>query len=457
MRIFLLYSRMKDAFLSRFRIFSACHSFPLWPGLRFTGLGVLALLSGCATYQPHPLPEQVEYQGRIREINMADGLDLSDVAVLAVEGNPDLRAKRQGLGIARAQVFAAGLLPDPQLSLSLDHPTGSTAGVVNATGIGIAYDIIPLITRQARIDVGRGMQKKVQLNLLWQEWQVIQQARTLAVRTRFEQEKLTLLRTMQGLYRTRYQRSRQGVQDGNVTVDINGTDLSVLMDSSSQIYQLEKIHNKTRHALRLLLGVPPDAKININALPAGPRYEKAVINAQLDRLAEVRPDLLALKAGYQAQESRVRAAILAQFPAFSFGFSNARDTGNIRTNGLNIGLTILLFSGNRGAIAIERATRAQLFQEYQARLAQANIEVDQLLDFQEIVRRQQKTLMSNLPELQAIVIHARKAYGQGNIDALTFLNMESTLINKRLEKLSLEQRQWQIKIALQTLLALPEK
>jgi len=285
---------------------------------------------------------------------------------------------------------------------------------------------------------------------------VIAQARTLAVRYRLEPEKLILLGKMRALYQARYQRSTRGLRDGTVTLDVNGTDLAALMDSLSRLYQLNQAHNRTRHQLTLLLGLQPKAKITITALPANSGYNKAALQARLVHLADIRPDLLALKAGYKAGESRVRAAILAQFLAFQIGFSRARDTGNVRTNGISIGLTIPLFSGNRGAIAIARATRAQLFHDYQARLAAAAVAVDQLLELQGIVRRQQNHLTRYLPKLRAVVIRARRSYDRGNIPALSFLNMETTLTRKRLEKINLDQQQWQIKIALQTLLLLPE-
>ena len=48
--------------------------------------------------------------------------------MLAVANNPDLRVARDDAGVARAQAFAAGLLPDPQISLSADHPAGNVAG-----------------------------------------------------------------------------------------------------------------------------------------------------------------------------------------------------------------------------------------------------------------------------------------------------------------------------------------
>lgn len=433
----------------------------------------LTLFAGCTTYQPRPLAEQTplvksldilttkvnQSLGReagVHEVNLADGLDLTEVAILAVLGNPDLKARRAQLEVAGAQAFAAGLLPDPQLTASLDHPTGNVPDLVNAGGLGLGYDIIPLITRQARINAEQGAKTKVRLELLWQEWQVIQQARSLAVRYQLEQQKLSLLHKMRSLYQDRYQHSKQGLTEGNITLDVNGTDLTALIDSFSQISQLEQQHNQTQHDFTHLLGLKPDAVILLANLPAEPHLDQTTMQLQLRKLPNIRPDLLALKAGYQAQEERVRAAILAQFPSFSIGITRARDTSNIYTSGFSIGLNLPLFSGNRGAIAIERATRQQLFQEYQARLAQTQIDVSRLLELQTLIEAQRGNLQTYLPRLKALVERARKAYRRGDIAALTFLNMESTWVNKHLEQISLQQTQWENRIALQTLLALQE-
>lgn len=443
-----------------------------WP-LPLMALGTLVLLGGCASYEAHPLPQQTALETNLdtlsvranklmgpqadtHVVNPADGLDLTEVAILAVLGNPDLKAKRSQLKVAGAQAFAAGLLPDPQFGANLDQPTGNTTGLVNAWGLGLGYDIIPLITRQARIATEQGRQNEVRLDLLWQEWQVIQQARSLAVRFQLEQQRLALLDNVRDLYQNRYQHSEKGLNEGNVTLGINGTDLTALVDSFSQISQLQQAHNETRHRLNLLLGLPANVDISLAALPDQLTFDdRARFQSRLDKLPEIRPDLLALKAGYASQEARVRAAILAQFPSFSIGISRARDTGSLYTRGLNIGLNLPLFSGNRGAIAIERATREKLAWEYQARLAQTAADVNRLLDLQVIIEKQRSDLQTYLPRLQSLVERARHAYRQGDIDAITFLNMESTWVNKRLEQLSLQQSQWENQIALQTLLAMP--
>ena len=434
--------------------------------------GALAVLSACATYQPHPLEDQSPLAADLAVLrlemaerdggpanqhgfNPVDGLDLIEVGTIAVVNNPDLSVQRARLAVAGAQAFAAGLLPDPQISAGVDKPTGHTGGLVNAWALGLGYEIIPLITRQSRVDAELKGQEKVRLDLLWQEWQVIQQARSLAVRLHLEEQRLALLHGMRGLYQERYERSAKALKEGDTTLDVNGTDLTALVDTLSQINQLEQTHNQTRHELNLLLGLDPEVKIAISPLSQPPALDAETVRARLAELARLRPDLLALKAGYESQEARVRAAILAQFPSLGIGINRARDTSDVRTIGLSVSLDLPLFSGNRGTIAIERATREQLREEYRARLAQASMDVDRLLALQAIVQQQQDNLQTYLPQLKTLVDRASQAYSRGDIDALTFLNMESTWVNKRLEQISLAQTGWENRIALEALLALP--
>jgi outer membrane protein TolC len=432
----------------------------------------LVLLSACATYQPHSLDDEPQLAAGIEalaseappglrelsgrhEFNAADGLDLDEVAILAVLNNPELKARRAHLPVAGAQVFAAGLLPDPQLTAGVDRPTGNTSGLVSAWTLGLGYEIIPLITRQARIDAVTGAQRQVRLDLLWQEWQVIQQARSLAVDLLLEQQRLALLHEMLNLYRERYDHSAIALAQNDTTLDVNGTDLTALVDTSSQINQLEQTHNQTHHDFNLLLGLQPGVDVEIAPLPAYVPLPADKLGAQLASLAQRRPDLLALQSGYASQEAQVRAAILAQFPSLSISVNRARDTSDVKTAGLGVTLSLPLLSGNRGNIAIERATREQLREEYRTRLAQTATDIDRLHELQDIIQRQQGRLDTYLPHLEILVERARKAYAQGDIDALTFLNMESTWVNKRLEQLSLIQAGWENRIALQALLALP--
>jgi hypothetical protein len=95
-------------------------------------------LGACATYAPSELakgpnlaasPERLTVDlSKLRptplkahKFDPSDGLDPTEVAILAALNNPNLRAQRAAADVA-AQAFAAGPLPDPQVTFSLDFP-----------------------------------------------------------------------------------------------------------------------------------------------------------------------------------------------------------------------------------------------------------------------------------------------------------------------------------------------
>jgi len=156
-----------------------------------SGLG----LGACASYRPLPLVETpaVQQPGDIQvsaasmptralathRFDPSDGLDVTEVAMLAVANNPDLRVMRDDLGVADAQAFAAGLLPDPQLTAEKDRPTSHQPDLTSAFNLGLGSDLGNLLTRSARVSGAKNSAREVHLNLLWNEWQTVAKAREL--------------------------------------------------------------------------------------------------------------------------------------------------------------------------------------------------------------------------------------------------------------------------------------
>lgn len=434
-------------------------------------LAAVVGLTGCATYEPRPLAIHPDLGERIplkvdigtlslpglqhHAFNPAQGLDMTDVAILAVINNPDLNAQRRKADVARAQLFSARLLPDPQLSLSTDHPTDNGPGLVNAYGVGLNYEISALVTRGARVDAAAAAKTQVDLDLLWQEWQVAQQARLLYVQSMTQDRELDLLRHAEHLYADRYRRSSSALRQGDITLDVTGTDLTALLDAQAKASQIERQLNQTHHDLNALLGLAPDTALPLASLSEPVALDSAREIKALTTIGQRRPDLLALQAGYRSQEAGVRRAVLAQFPALSVGFTRARDTAGVRTAGFGITLSLPIFSANRGEIAIQHATRDQLWQEYQARLDQTYAQIDMLQKQRKLLQQRLEEINASLPDLERMVRAAEHAYEARNIDALTYLNMRSTLVNKRIEAADLRQSQWDTCIALDTLLAWP--
>ncbi len=422
------------------------------------------LVQGCTSYHPLPLadnPDLIPDIGQVTEsvppntVILADGLDMTETAVIAVSLNPDLRAVRMKRNVAQAEAFAAGLLPDPQLSGSVDHPTGNLPGLVNGYSGGLSFDLRSLLTHTSEKAAAEDKAKGVDLDILWQEWQVIQQARSLFVEKHYNAEKLKLLKEITALDRDYQDNSEKSMKAGDITLDQASANLTALMDAESQLRDAQRNALQTEHDLDALLGLAPGVAIRLSPLrlPELPSDKK--VTAALTTLPERRPDLAALQAAYKSQEESLYATVLKQFPSISVGFNRARDTSNVHTAGLGVTIDLPIFNGSRGEISVQSATREQLHAEYQARLDQANAEVAKLWQQTRMIHQQIRELQGQLLKLEKMVAEASEPYKSGDFPALSYNTLRGSLLSKKMEYLDLQQSLWTNRIGLDTLLAWP--
>lgn len=434
--------------------------------------GLLALLPtlmiGCAVYRAKPLPTTPSLLHQIPQtvaeprqsgtslnpshVMPAVGLALHDVEILAVANNPELRAARDERGVAASQLMAAGILPNPQLSGGLDHPFNVGPGYVNAFNLGLSYDVGSLITRSATIAAARSAKYKVDWSVLWQEWQVLQKARLLFIRSVAEVKEQIELQGYHNLLADRSQRTDRLMAQGNLTIDVVSANLVELQAVKGRLAELERRHNQTIHDLKTLLGLAPDASLVLIGNVDLPEINRGAARTLLEKLPRRRPDLLALQAGYESQEQQLRQTVLAQFPALNIGLTRARDTSNVHTYGFGITLTLPVFDRNQGNIAIAGATRQQLYDEYQARLNQAYGEANTLLDQYALIRQQYQQTLEALPQLERMVKAAETALADGDINFTAFAALRASLFEKRLETLSFEQTLCEQRAIIQTVL-----
>jgi outer membrane protein TolC len=204
--------------------------------------------------------------------------------------------------------------------------------------------------------------------------------------------------------------------------------------------------------LHLLLGLAPTVPLDLVGAPYRSEPSAAQVQAALADLPRRRPDLLALQAGYQSQEERVRGAILAQFPALNIGFNTARDTSAVYTNGVSIGITLPLFDRNRGNIAIERATRQQLHDSYAARLLATRGDMQRITGDLATLDSQLATLRAHVRQLDQARAAAERAWQAGTLDWPTYLAIRGNALSADLDLLAVRQEQARQSIALQALL-----
>lgn len=380
------------------------------------------------------------------------------VATLAVLNNPDLYTARATLGVSRAQAFAAGLLPDPHFSFNAAHPTDRIAPndfrypEFNEYGLELDVDVLSLLTHPTVKAGTRGDLQQAQLNLLWQEWQTVAEARTLFVQQSLAAERQAFLARAEQIYALAAQRSQQALAERNVTLEQSSADLAVLQDVSGRLGDAQRSLLSAQQGLRSLLGVRADVPLPLQPLGAPRIPTREQVQSALAQLPQRRPDLLALQAGYRAQEARVRLAVLSQFPDVSVGFTKARDDSDIHLLGGVVNLTLPLFNRGRGDVAVQTATRAQLRADYQARLDQASGAAWQLWQEMRQVSAQLDQLSAQVPRLQRDLEAAQRAYRASVFPAASYLTLVGSTITAQELQESLRQMLWSDSIALATVL-----
>ncbi len=441
-------------------------------GMKFLPIGLLCLLLGCSHYQLKPLTEHAVQQEletptaqqlsiqatQIKhpllkpiKFDMEDGLSPDEAAILAVLLNPQLRAIRDQHAIANAQLLQAGLLPDPQLSYGFSAPSGGTTlDTNNAFGIGLSWQVTALIWRQNKITAAEKQQQNVDLQIAWQEWQIAQGAKLATYQLIVYSQQQALLSEMAARLEDNRARLQEAAELGLVTelervaavsaknlVDIRLLALNLQRTQQQQLLN-QATGLKPHEAIDLQKNVELITDMNV------PAYEALIHDVENRRL-----DLIALKRGYESQEESVHIAVLQQFPQISIGFDHARDTSNLYTLGFGVSMTLPILNRNQGQIALERATRQLLFDQYTARVFQARADIAKLLVTMASINNQIQSVRHAIPDLANLVNAYQSGMENGQVEVFNYYVAWNTLTDKKIDLLTLELQLVEAGIALE--------
>ncbi|TPG38671.1 TolC family protein [Sphingomonas koreensis] len=405
------------------------------------------MLAACTTYSPQPIDDDPailseptaaalsEAAATIDRpyliptaIDLGAPLDANAVATIAVIANPDLKAMRARAGVSDAQAFAARLLPDPSFSIGASPVLAGPDPFVDlASALGL--DINALRTRRVQRAQAAAQAKQVRLDLAWAEWQTAGQARIQTVRIQSLEHSVAIDRASYAVGRSLLDRTLHAAGRGDLSADQVQAARVSAFDAQAALRTAERDLAAARFDLTKLLGLLPTTQITLapEPLPAAPPEA-----ASLFALAkEKRADLLALQAGYAAQEAAVHKAILDQFPNLTLTVNASRDSSANTLLGPAVDFTLPLWNRNRGGIAIERATRAALKVEYDARLFQARAEIAAAVGGINVARRQREAIDHDLPALETFAAASRKAANRGDLSLATAETAEQALRDKQ--------------------------
>jgi outer membrane protein TolC len=419
-------------------------------------LAALALaLAGCVSYRPLPLAKRPHW---ITQPLDAAGkplrqLDMTQAAQRALCDNADYHAALQDAHLSALQLRAAGLLPEPQFGVSVDHPT--TPGNSRQYGLSLSEDLSWLLTRSARIDAARAERLATHLRLAWQGWMLSQRTASDYVDTWMQQRICQLWQQQVARLQKRQHAYDAALARGDVTLGASAVNLTALSNAQAQLHQAREARRQARERLNRDLRLAPGVQVHL-APPARPAWpDPASVHRAIAALPRTRPDLLALRAGYRAADARFRASVMAQFPGLSVGVNRARDFSNVHSTGLSISLTLPVTGLARNAAQQARASRRQLHDLYSARLEQASAQALTLDRSLRGARHRLAALKAQLPRLHELARRTDRAFAAGHVSGAAWLGVHQNLLARELEALDLRATLARGRIALAALLGHP--
>lgn len=425
-----------------------------------TVASVLAALSlcACAVYRPAPLSEAVapilaqpDFTAaptplKPIPIDLSQPLTPAALGLIAVYANPDLKAARAKAQVAEAQVFEAGLLPDPSLTFGTDQIL-SGPDTSNAFTAQIALDLNALRTRPVTRQAARRTRDQARLDLAWQEWQTAGQARLLAARIAGLTEALALDVQTRDATAAMLTRVLNAAARGDVKADEIEARRLAASDASDKTRLAERDLDAARHDLNRLLGVRPETRIAIVAdrpMALALDAEALFAKARAQRL-----DLHALEAGYDSQEAATRKAVMDQFPNLQLTLTRSQDTTGNQTLGPSVNFSLPVWNRNAGGIAMARATRAQLRAEYAARIFATRADIADLVAGLNLARRQRDELAAQVAPLSRIAEASAQAAERGDIALAASDAARQSVVDRQIALVSLDQSLAEQSIALE--------
>ncbi len=343
------------------------------------------MVSACAHFEPRPLhPEAIAEKYDTLSLNDAElraflqanapelaapwprpSWDLSALTLAAFHFNADLQLARAEWQTAAAAVAAAGMRPNPSVTLipgyNVDAQPGTPRGI---PGMSIDIPIETAGKRRFRLNKTEHLEEAARLKFIDAAWQVRSELRSTLIELTAAQRRLTLLREQlsiqQRVVDLLQQRFTLGAASAGELSPARVASIRLQLD----LAESERRQNDARSNLARVLGVP------LQAL-AGVTFDFVLDSALVIDIAQSRrqalqhrADIAAGLAEYAASEADLQVEIAKQYPDLHLGPAYQWDQGESKWS-LGIGFELPL-NRNRGAIAQAEAQRAESAARFRA-------------------------------------------------------------------------------------------
>ena len=358
-------------------------------------------------------------------VSFDDGLSEDEAVTVALWNNAAFQETLADLGLSRADLVQAGMLPNPTLSMLF--PIGAKPFELTARYPLEAFWLRPRRVAAAKLDYERTAQRLVQSGL-----DLIRDVRLACADLGLANQRLSLAETTEKLDRAIAEQAQARLRAGEAS-ELEAASANIdTLQAKEQLARATHEASAFRERLRALIGLNVDRRsiaLHESPLPNDfPRDSSVLVT---DALA-ARPDLRAAELGLEAAGKRIG---LAKAEIYTFTIAlNAKEVGADFLAGPGLDIPIPIFNQNQGGIAqasakFEKAARQYItvrdrivleVREAHTRLAQA----------QQSHEQWQKHI---LPPLEESARLTEKSGSAGNVAYLFVLETERKLSDARLK------------------------
>ena len=348
-------------------------------------------------------------------VSFDDGLSEDEAVTLALWNNAAFQETLADLGLSRADLVQAGMLPNPTLSMLF--PVGAKPFELTAKYPLEAFWLRPRRVAAAKLDYERTAHRLVQSGL-----DLIRDVRLACADLGLANQRLVLAETTEKLNRAIAEQARARLRAGEASE----------LQAREQFARATQDARLARERLRFQMGLGVDhwqGSLRESPVPTGLSRDVSVL---VTNALAVRPDLRAAELGLAAAGKRLG---LAKAEIYTFTIAlNAKEVGADFLAGPGLDIPVPIFNQNQGGIAqakakFEKAARQYItvrdrivleVREAHTRLAQAQESHDQ---WQTHI----------LPPLEESAWLAEKSYAAGNVTYLFVLENNRKVSDARLK------------------------
>ncbi len=358
-------------------------------------------------------------------VSIDDGLSEDEAVTLALWNNAAFQETLADLGLSRADLVQAGMLPNPTLSMLF--PIGAKPFELTAKYPVEALWLRPRRVATAKLDYERTEQRLVQSGL-----DLIRDVRLACADLALANQRLALAETTLTLNRGIASQSQARLRAGEATgLEADSAKIDELQ-AREQAVRAGQDARVTRERLRSLIGLglePRQWVLNESPLPLSGIPDSGVL---VTNALNARPDLRAAELGLEAAGKRIG---LARAEIYTFTAAiNAKEVGSDFLAGPGLDISIPIVNQNQGGIAQARAKFEKATRQYITVRDRIVLEVREahtrVAQARESHEQWQKHI---LPPLEQSAQMVEKSYAAGNVPYLFVLENNRKLADARLK------------------------